>query len=142
GPRSGGSKRIRRATAMIRVGVHRSRMVALIALLCAGSAFTVVGIWIPLKAEIAQWLLARAWAATEDDGRSARPWPWADTWPVARRPLPGIDDAWIVLAGAAGRNLAFAPVHVEGTAPRGAEGVAVIAGHRDTHFRFLQHLHV
>lgn len=164
---------------MIRRGVRRPRIAALVALACAGSAFTVVGAWIPLKAEIAQRLLDRAWAATaasatstassaatstatsnataasastptstptstatEGDGRNARPWPWADTWPIARLHLPGIDDPLIVLAGASSRNLAFGPVHVEGTAPPGAEGVSVIAGHRDTHFRVLQHLQI
>src|SRR5437870_11780628 len=36
--------------------------------------------------------------------------------------------------------LAFGPGLVSGTAVPGAPGVAVVTGHRDTHFRFLQHL--
>lgn len=127
---------------MIRAGVTRLRAVSLAALLCAGAAFTAAGFWIPIKAEVAQWLLNRAWAATDDDRRNMKPWPWADTWPVARLRLSGADDPLIVLAGASGRNLAFGPVHVEGTAAPGTEGIAVVAGHRDTHFRALQHLHI
>jgi sortase A len=42
-----------------------------------------------------------------------------------------------VLAGASGRNLAFAPAHLDGSAAPGSRGVSVIAGHRDTHFRAL-----
>ncbi|MGB8276232.1 MAG: class D sortase, partial [Alphaproteobacteria bacterium] len=46
----------------------------------------------------------------------------------------------IVLAGGSGRTLAFGPGHVDGSAPPGGAGVSVIAGHRDTHFRFLKDL--
>lgn len=103
-----------------------------------------------VKAHLAQGLLARAWAEAQvpvatvetQVARSAevRPWPWADTWPVARLRVPahGVDQ--IVLAGAEGRSLAFAPGHLAGSAAPGAVGNTVIAGHRDTHFRFLRHL--
>jgi sortase A len=47
-----------------------------------------------------------------------------------------------VLAGASGRNLAFAPALLDGSAEPGTPGVMVIAGHRDTHFRALQTLAV
>ena len=63
----------------------------------------------PVKAEVAQQLLNRAWTATSDDRRNVKPWPWADTWPVARLRLPGSGEPLTVLAGASGRNLAFAP---------------------------------
>ena len=47
-----------------------------------------------------------------------------------------------MLSGASGRNLAFGPAHVAGTAPPGAKGNSVVAGHRDTHFAFLEDLAV
>jgi sortase A len=47
-----------------------------------------------------------------------------------------------VLAGASGRNLAFAPALMDGSAAPGTHGVSVIAGHRDTHFRALADLAV
>ncbi|MGF1608229.1 MAG: class GN sortase, partial [Kiloniellales bacterium] len=93
------------------------------------------------KAWLAQILLERTWQASlADGGRAMRPWPWADTYPVARLKVParGIDQ--IVLAGASGRSLAFAPGHLDGTARPGATGHSVISGHRDTHFRFLRDL--
>ena len=46
----------------------------------------------------------------------------------------------IVLDGGSGRTLAFGPGHVTGTARPGETGNVVIAGHRDTHFRFLRDL--
>src|SRR5690606_2466574 len=87
-------------------------------------------------------LLQRAWSETLAGGTRIRPWPWADTWPVARLTAPehGID--LIVLAGATGRTMAFGPGHLAGSAAIGDPGVAVLAAHRDTHFRFLERLAV
>ncbi len=96
------------------------------------------GAWIYAKAELAQVLLARSWAETKNGRERVRPWPWADAWPVARIILP--DGDHIVLGGASGRNLAFAPGHLDGTAPPGGSGTCVIAGHRDTHFAILEDL--
>jgi sortase A len=89
------------------------------------------------KAWLAQRLLDRAWAATLAGAEEAKPWPWADTWPVARLKVPAQDIDLYVLAGASGRTLAFGPAVVEGT-----EGLShqILSGHRDTHFAFLRDL--
>jgi sortase A len=110
------------------------------ALLLLGLVSFVQGTWIFSKALVAQVLLRRAWAAARAGDPRARPWPWADTWPVARlrSPAHGVD--LIVLEGATGSSLAFGPGHVQGTPPPGAEGNVAFAGHRDTHFRFLREL--
>ena len=109
-------------------------------LIALGAGLLIAGFWIPVKAELAQQLLNRAWAASKDGGSGVRPWPWADTWPVARLTLPMRDRPLTVLAGASGRNLAFGPALMDGSAMPGTPGVAVIAGHRDTHFRELGEL--
>ena len=54
----------------------------------------------------------------------------------------GGDIDLIVLAGGSGRTLAFGPGHLSASALPGQRGNAVIAGHRDTHFNFLQRLAV
>ena len=41
-----------------------------------------------VKAWVAQRLLHRAWAATQAGGTPVKPWPWADTWPIARLSMP------------------------------------------------------
>lgn len=96
--------------------------------------------YIHTKALLAQALIHRAWLKAEADGGSPKPWPWADTAPVARLGAPdkGID--LIVLAGGSGRTLAFGPGHITGTALPGNHGNVAIGGHRDTHFRFLKDL--
>ncbi len=93
-------------------------------------------LWIPAKAELAQWLIERNWQATRDGNENARPWPWADTQAVAVLSVPGLGIRQIVLEGNSGRNLAFGPVMLN----RQAGEDLIISGHRDTHFRFLKDL--
>ena len=98
------------------------------------------GAWIYAKAHLGQLLLRRAWARTLAGESSVRPWPWADTWPVARLRVPAHGVDLIVLDGVSGRTLAWAPGHAGGSARPGAPGTAIVSGHRDTHFRFLGRL--
>jgi len=96
--------------------------------------------WIYAKAALAQVLLEDAWERTRKGGAKARPWPWADTWPVARLRVSRLDVSVIVLEGASGRTLAFGPGHHQGTPLPGRPGNTLISAHRDTHFRFLKDL--
>jgi sortase A len=93
--------------------------------------------WIPVKAELAQWLIEKSWRDSLAGNSEARPWPWADTRAAAELRVPDLDERLIVLEGNSGRNLAFGPVLASS-----ATGVRdlVISGHRDTHFRFLEKL--
>ncbi len=119
---------------------RRTAAAAALALGLAGAAAFGHGAWIYAKARLAQVLLLRAWAAARGGVDRPVPWPWADTWPVARLAAPrlGVDE--IVLAGASGRTMAFGPAHVDGTGVPGSDGNCVLTGHRDTHFAFLEHL--
>lgn len=90
------------------------------------------------KAEFAQYLLEQAWMKRLQDGLEHKPWPWADTSPIARLSFPKQQMNLVVLAGASGRNLAFAPAHLSASVLPGQAGVSVIGGHRDTHFTFLE----
>jgi sortase A len=112
-------------------------------------AFALVGVilfgdgaYIHAKAWLAQVLLERAFAQSIATGQPVKPWSWADTWPVARIEVKRIGARAIVLAGSSGQALAFGPGHVEQTADAGERGVAVYSAHRDTHFRFLQHVSI
>jgi sortase A len=96
--------------------------------------------YIHAKAVLAQHLLESAWTQTQITGAPAKPWPWADTTPVARLRLARLDIEQIVLAGDSGRTLAFGPGWAESSSRPGEQGVAVISGHRDTHFSFLRYV--
>jgi len=110
------------------------------ALVVAGAAVALQAAWIPVKAWAAQELLARAWERAAATGAPAPPWPWADTAPVARLSVRRLGVDRIVLAGSSGAVLAFGPGHVAGSALPGDPGHSIVAGHRDTSFRFLREL--
>lgn len=116
----------------------KGRAAATALLVTAGLGLTAQAAWIPAKAALAQVLLERAFAETLATGRPVRPWPWADTVPVARLSLDG--KTFIALAGSSGQALAFGPGHVEGTPEAGEPGTAVYAAHRDTQFAVLGRL--
>ena len=109
-------------------------------LLLTGTGIAGQGGIIYAKAWLAQRLLARAWVRTQAGATAARPWPWADTWVVARIVVPRLGVDQYVLSEASGRALAFGPGHLPETAAPGATDASVIAGHRDTHFAFLRDL--
>lgn len=120
-------------------GVSRRTPPAVLAalLLVAGLWQIGHGAWIYAKARLAQHLLGRAWARTLEGEALAKPWPWADTWPVARLRVPAHGVDLIVLADVSGRTLAFGPGHVSTGGAPGMKGTTIITGHRDTHFKFL-----
>ena len=103
---------------------------------CAGAALCMLlpGASILAKAELAQVLISHAWLKQG----TARPWPWADTWPVLRLRVPHLGVDLYVLEGGQGHALAFGPGRVQ--KPGAGAAPLVIAGHRDTHFSFLQQL--
>jgi sortase A len=111
-------------------------------LLVLGASLCVAAGRIYAKAALAQVLLRSAWLEARSGQSQARPWPWADMWPVARLRSPDHDVDLIVLEGATGSTTAFAPGHIVGTAAPGAAGNVGIAAHRDTHFAFLEQVRV
>lgn len=130
----------------VRGGLHLgwqpdARRLLAAALLLAATLIAAGALWLPFKAALAQWLLLQSWQAHLRDGGTHRPWPWADTTPVARlrQSRLGIDQ--IVLAGDSGRILAFGPGWAAASAaPDTTRGNIVISGHRDTHFAWLRDL--
>jgi len=113
----------------------------IIALLCVISVWQFgTAAYIHAKALVAQHLLSRAWNLSLEKGIQVPPWPWADTWPVASLKVPRHQIEQTVLAGMNARTLAFGPGWMRTSARVGESGTIVIAGHRDTHFKFLQYL--
>ncbi len=116
------------------------RIAAAVLLLAVGVWQLSDGLWIQAKAWLAQALIARAWSRTLEGEANVKPWPWADTWPVAKLSVPKLGIQRYVLAGAHGASLAFGPGHASDTALPGTAGNSMIGGHRDTHLAFLGEL--
>lgn len=116
-----------------------SRLAAL-ALMLAGLGLTLGAAWVPAKAALAQILLERAFDAALATHRPVRPWPWADTAPVARLTVPRLDARAIILSGGSGQAMAFGPTEMPLPAARMGADITLLAAHRDTHFAFLRAL--
>jgi len=110
----------------------------LLLLFGTGCLLCLQGFWIPIKAQVAQLLLQQAWQQTQHKHTPVKPWPWADTWPVARLRASKYGQDLIVLHGQQGQSLAFGPGMLARGADPGSPGTCVLAGHRDTSFRFLE----
>lgn len=105
-----------------------------------GLSFIGQSFYIHAKAWLAQVLLEQAWNKIQQGETQVKPWPWADTWPVARLQVPSLNIDLFILAGDSARNLAFGPGHNFASAQPGDVGNSIISAHRDTHFSFLQQL--
>ncbi|KTF15748.1 class GN sortase [Pseudoalteromonas sp. H105] len=101
------------------------------------------GSYIQAKAWLAQHLIEQAWQqALVTPNEQVKPWFYADSYVTAQLNWPSQGKTLSILAGASGRNLAFAPSHYLPSGELGSEHGALIAGHNDTHFAFLQNVKI
>ena len=84
------------------------------------------GAYIMAKAQLAQLLVAHAWKKVQAGEVAAKPWSWADTWPVARLYSPKHDVDLFILEGSSGHTLAFGPGHMVNTPLPGEPGNSVV----------------
>jgi len=92
------------------------------------------------QAWVAHGLLHTAWVRTQATGRQVKPWPWADTWPLARLAVPRLNVEQIVLAGASESMSPFALRYLDSSVLPGEVGNSVLSAPRDTYFGFLNAL--
>jgi sortase A len=116
--------------------VIKAKVIWLVGLI--GLASFVYGAYIPIKAELAQYLIHRAWDESIDTGTQIKPWGWADMHPVLRLQSENHNQDLIVLAGDTGNVLAFGPGLSGETPYLDDSSSLLISAHRDTHFSFLQ----
>ena len=113
------------------------KLLALMLVLVGGS-LCARALYLHAKAELAGVLIRRAWKQSLQSGQPHKPWPWADTHPVARLQIPRLGYDEIVLEGATPRTLAFGPAHMLSGADFGEPGNLLLAGHRTSWFRSLE----
>ncbi|MEK8015974.1 MAG: class D sortase [Candidatus Parabeggiatoa sp.] len=92
-----------------------------------------------VQAWLAHGLLHTAWVRTRASGRQVKPWPWANTLPLARLSVPRLNVEQIVLSHTNKGMSAFALGHSDSSVLPGELGNSVLnAVHRDTYFAFLK----
>ena len=126
-------------------------------LLVVGALLVIHASWLPAKAWLSQQLIQYSWqhsmaahekSAVQNQGKllgqgqinpiAIKPWPWADTFPIAELTFQRLDKSIVVLNGGDPTTLAFSAGAI---APFNQPHVTkpfVVAGHRDSHFAFLQ----
>jgi sortase A len=124
------------------VRARRLRRPAVACLLCLGFWPFGEGAYVPAEAWLAQEFMQRTWIGPEAGATMPAAWPWAHTWPIARLSAKAGAVDLIVLAGGSRRTLAFGPGHLSASSLPGARGTVVIAGHANTHFRFLRDVEI
>ncbi|MEM7017543.1 MAG: sortase [Pseudomonadota bacterium] len=77
--------------------------------------------------QLQSWLLETAWSRTISGERKVEPWPWADTWPVARLWMPEREARYVVLAGANQETLSVGIGHSIHSAYPGDIGNAILS---------------
>ena len=105
-----------------------------------GIVFVGKAFYLDAKAELAQYLINSAWHSRVAGQPAAKPWPWADTYAVARIEVPRLQIVQYIMRDSSGESLAFGPGHLAESALPASVGHSMIAGHRDSHFEFIKNL--
>jgi len=137
-----------------------SRKLIATLLLIIGCVLTIQASWLPAKAWVSQQLIQHSWQQAmaaqkrnqanlpsqkiNNEGGiisqqvTIKPWPWADTFPIAELAFERLDKSIVVLNGGDPTTLAFSAGAIAPFNQTHASKPFVVAGHRDSHFSFLE----
>jgi len=121
-----------------------------VALLVVGALLSLQASWLPAKAWLSQQLIQASWQQAMviqqqnlsqnrlSSPIAIKPWPWADTFPTAELTFPRLEKNIVVLNGGDPTTLAFSAGAIAPFNQTNTANPFVVAGHRDSHFAFLQ----
>jgi sortase A len=129
----------------VRAGVrHLAARLLSWGLIVCGAVLLVIGAETWFESQFAQSEEAESWRKAAAESHPVAEQHRDPSWTAqrgqafAKLSIPRLGAEWYVMEGTGRRELRRGPGHVEGTAMPGEPGNAVIAGHRDTHFRVLK----
>jgi len=96
--------------------------------------------YLPTKAWLSEKLIARSWEIAKNTQQPLPPWPWADTTAIAKMTVPSLNKSIVLLKGIDATSLAFSAGVMHQYSQLNTSSPFVVAGHRDTHFSFLDTL--
>ncbi len=124
--------------------------IAFKALLLIGSLLCINASWLPTKAWLSQQLISYSWQEAmiqqsllaqnqlTNTNVTIKPWPWADTFPIAELSFKRLNEDIVVLNGGDPTTLAFSAGAIAPFNQTNSAKPFVVAGHRDSHFAFLE----
>jgi len=112
------------------------------ALLIIGTLFCLHASWLPVKGWLSHKLISYSWHQSIDLQQKVKPWPWADTYPIAKLSFERLNKSVVVLNGGDPTTLAFSAGAVAPFNQARSAQPFVVAGHRDSHFSFLEEVYM
>ena len=106
-------------------------------LIVTGSLLCLHASWLPVKAWLSEQLISYSWHQSIDLQQKIKPWPWADTYPIAELTFERLNKRVVVLNGGDPSTLAFSAGAIAPFNQPSSTQPFVVAGHRDSHFSFL-----
>ncbi|KGJ90769.1 class GN sortase [Colwellia psychrerythraea] len=106
-------------------------------LLITGSLLCLHASWLPIKGWLSEQLISYSWHQTIDLKQQIKPWPWADTYPIAELSFERLNKQVVVLNGGDPTTLAFSAGAIAPFNQALSTQAFVVAGHKDSHFSFL-----
>jgi sortase A len=106
-------------------------------LIITGSLLCLHASWLPIKGWLSQQLISYSWHQTISSKQKIKPWPWADTYPIAELSFQRLNKQVVVLNGGDPTTLAFSAGAIAPFNQALSTQPFVVAGHRDSHFSFL-----
>jgi sortase A len=111
-------------------------------LLIIGCLLCIHGSWLPIKALLSEALISYSWHQTVELQQKNKPWPWADTYPIAELSFVRLNKNIVVLNGGDPTTLAFSAGAIAPFNQPMSTQPFVVAGHRDSHFSFLDEVYM
>ena len=106
-------------------------------LLITGSLLCLHASWLPIKGWLSEQLISYSWHQTITLKQKTKPWSWADTYPIAELSFERLNKQVVVLNGGDPTTLAFSAGAIAPFNQASSAQPFVVAGHRDSHFSFL-----
>lgn len=105
-----------------------------------GSLLCIHATWLPAKGWLSQKLINYSWHQSIDLQQKIKPWPWADTHPIAELSFKRLNKNLVVLNGGDPTTLAFSAGAIAPFNQIFSAQPFVVAGHKDSHFSFLEEI--
>lgn len=92
---------------------------------------------ISLENMVTQGLLHTAWVRTQSSGHQVKPWPWAETVPIARLSIPSLNTRHVILDYANQHLPEVAIAHANSSIPPGELGNSILNVSQEGYESFL-----
>ena len=96
----------------------------------------------PIKAAVGQYLLNAAWKETLNTGDKNKPWADADFHLIGKLTVPRLNVSRVILSSASGEAMSWGVGSVIPFKSSSINSPIILAGHRDTHMKFMSKLRI